>query len=125
MQTATCFGIEGGERRREQVAERFAVAAAYSAAHLVKVTKAEALRLIYYYCVHVWYVNSVLYNGCGNEDVVVVVDEVVQTLLEFCRLHLSMRNTYACIGYVLEYHVLELVHVRYSVVYEEYLSVAA
>ena len=90
----------------------------------MQVTQSEVLCTVDDDSVGIGYVYAVLHDGSGEQHVVVVVREVKHHLLQFLRLHPSVTNGYAGIGYVLVNHLCQMRQVGDAIVHEVYLSVA-
>ena len=91
----------------------------------MQVAQAETVGIVYYYGVGIGYVYAVLYNGCREQNVVVVVDEAQHNLLKLLGLHLSVAYSHPCVGHILVDKLLDVVQSADAVVHEEHLSVAA
>ena len=107
LQSAFCFRCKRGQRWRQQVAEGLLVASAHASAHLVQVAQTEVLRLVDEDGVGVGDVDAALYDGGGQQHVVVVVHEAKDDFLQLGGLHLSVAYADAAVGDAALYHGLQ------------------
>ena len=78
--TSTRNGVSGIAGRHKQIAERLARRAAASSSQLMQFAQAEVLGIVDDDGVDIGHVDTALYDGCGEEHVVIVVGEVDNSL---------------------------------------------
>ena len=125
LQTATRIEVEGRERRCQQVAERLLIRAPYPTTHLVQVAQAEVMRSVYDNGIGIRNVQAALYDGGGDEDIVVVVGKIDHDPLQLLGRHLSVSHSNAGIGHMLADQFDQFLQLADAVVHKEYLSAAA
>ena len=74
--------------------------------------------------VGIGYVNTILYDGCREQHVIVVVLEIEDNLLQFLRLHLSVAYGNTCVRHVLMYQLADALQVVDARIDEIHLTVA-
>ena len=100
LKAATGIYVECRKWWSKQIAEGLFIGATYPTSHLMKVGKAKVVSPVNYDCVGIWNVESALDDGCGDEDIVIVVHEVHHNLLQLLRMHLSVSNCHSCIRHM-------------------------
>ena len=66
------------------------VGAPYSAAELIELGDAVHISPVYDYGVHIRDIDAVLYYGCGDKDMDLLMDKPVHYILKLCTAHLAM-----------------------------------
>ncbi len=90
----------------------------------MQLAEAEVLGIVDDDGVDIGHVDTALYDGCGEEHVVIVVGEVDNSLLKFLGGHLAVGHDGAGVGHKAMNHLLKLVEPLDAVVDEEYLAAA-
>ncbi len=124
LQTASRHGGKRIAGRHKQIAERLARRAPYPASQLMQLAETEVLGIVDDDGVDIGHVDTTLYDGCGEEHIVVVVGEVDNRLLKFLGGHLAVGHDGAGVGHKAMNHLLKLVEPLDAVVDEEYLAAA-
>ena len=125
LQASARLGCEHAAGRREQVAERLAVAAPHPTAHLMKVGQTEVLRIVDDDGIGIGDVDTVLHNGRREQHVVVIVDEAHDDFLKLLWGHLTVADGYTTIGYILPDELRDMRQTRDAVVDKEHLTATA
>ena len=91
----------------------------------MQVGKSEVLCRAHHYGVGVWNVYAALYDGGGDEHVIVVVHKAQDYLLQFLWRHLSVSYCHPGIGHILAHYALQFRQGGYAVRHDVGLSVSA
>ncbi len=101
LQSAACLGREHRLGRRQQVAERLAVGASHTSAHLMQVGQSEAVGVVDDDGVGIGDVDAVLHDGRGEQHVVIIIHKAHEDLLQLLGRHLTVADGHTGVGHIL------------------------